>query len=137
MRRLGQAGVTLLELLVAMVLLAVALVGLAASFPYAMYGVTAGGYQTTATLLGQQVVDQAKATRYAAVNSLATGGWSQVYDDGGNVIYDGFRRRVTVVTTNNAGPPVQRYKTLTVEVEFVGVVPSPIYVTTLSAIITD
>lgn len=64
MRRINQNGVTLLELLVAMMLLATALIGLAASFPMAMYGVTTGGFQTTATLLAQQCIEIAKNTPY-------------------------------------------------------------------------
>ena len=39
-----QRGVTMVELMVALVLVAVALLALAASFPYAMYGVVASGY---------------------------------------------------------------------------------------------
>ncbi|HEV8673904.1 MAG TPA: hypothetical protein VGX21_07655 [Methylomirabilota bacterium] len=57
-------GVTLLELLLAMFFLAVALVGLAASFPYAMSGVVDGGYQTAATLLAQQCIEVAKSMPY-------------------------------------------------------------------------
>ena len=56
MSHFNQRGVTLLELLVAMMLLATALVGLAASFPLLMQAVTLGGFQTTATLLAQQCV---------------------------------------------------------------------------------
>jgi prepilin-type N-terminal cleavage/methylation domain-containing protein len=56
----GERGVTLLELLVAMTLLAVVLVGLAASYPLAMVGVSIGGYRTTAALLAQQCIDIAR-----------------------------------------------------------------------------
>jgi prepilin-type N-terminal cleavage/methylation domain-containing protein len=55
-----QRGLTLLELLVSMVLLATALAGLAASSPYAMMGVVAGGRQTAATLLAQACVEVAR-----------------------------------------------------------------------------
>jgi prepilin-type N-terminal cleavage/methylation domain-containing protein len=64
MRVLNQRGVTLLELLVAMILMATALMGLAASFPYAMSGVTASGFQTAATLLAQECIERAKAMPY-------------------------------------------------------------------------
>ena len=60
MRSLTERGVTLLELLLAMFLLATALLGLGASFPYAMYGVTSGGYQTQASLMGEQCLDVAR-----------------------------------------------------------------------------
>src|SRR5262249_57758561 len=55
-------GVTLIELLVTAMLLAIALTGLAASFPLAMQAVTGGGYQTAATLLSQQCIELAKST---------------------------------------------------------------------------
>jgi prepilin-type N-terminal cleavage/methylation domain-containing protein len=64
MSHFNQRGVTLLELLVAMMLLATALVGLAASFPLLMQAVTLGGFQTTATLLAQQCVEIAKSMPY-------------------------------------------------------------------------
>jgi len=64
MRRLDERGVTLLELMMAMILMATALVGLAASFPYAMSGVVAGGFQTAATLLAQECIEIAKSMPY-------------------------------------------------------------------------
>ena len=64
MSQCNQRGVTLLELLVAMMLLATALVGLAASFPLLMQAVTLGGFQTTATLLAQQCIEIAKSMPY-------------------------------------------------------------------------
>ena len=63
MRRRDQRGVTMVELLVAMVLMAVALLVLAATFPYAMYGVVASGFQTTATLLAQEAIERAEGHR--------------------------------------------------------------------------
>jgi type II secretory pathway pseudopilin PulG len=60
----NQRGISLLELLVAMMLLATALVGLAASYPLLMQAVTLGGFQTTATLLAQQCVEIAKSMPY-------------------------------------------------------------------------
>jgi prepilin-type N-terminal cleavage/methylation domain-containing protein len=60
MAKHGERGVTLLELLVAMTLLAVVLVGLAASYPLAMVGVSIGGFRTTATLLAGQCMELAK-----------------------------------------------------------------------------
>jgi len=56
----SERGVTLLELLLAMTLLAIVLVGLAASYPLAMVGVTIGGFRTAAGLLAQQCLDVAK-----------------------------------------------------------------------------
>jgi len=64
MTHLNERGVTLVELLVAMMLLAIALAGLAASYPLAMQAVTGGGYQTAATLLAQQCIELAKSMPY-------------------------------------------------------------------------
>lgn len=60
----NQRGLTLLELLVTMMLLATALVGLAAAYPLLMQAVTLGGFQTTATLLAQQCIEIAKSMPY-------------------------------------------------------------------------
>ncbi len=64
MTHLNERGVTLVELLVAIMLLAIALAGLAASYPLAMQAVTGGGYQTAATLLAQQCIELAKNMPY-------------------------------------------------------------------------
>jgi type II secretory pathway pseudopilin PulG len=84
-------GVTLLELLLAMFFLAVALVGLAASFPYAMTGVTSGGFQTTATLLAQSCLDMAKSMPYDRL-PFDLAGACPANPDG----YPGFTRSVAV-----------------------------------------
>lgn len=60
----NERGVTLVELLVAIMLLAIALAGLASSYPLAMQAVTGGGYQTAATLLAQQCIELAKSMPY-------------------------------------------------------------------------
>ena len=70
MRRRDQRGVTIVELMVAMILMAIALLALAASFPYAMFGVVASGFQTTATLLAQEAIERAKAADYGSISSL-------------------------------------------------------------------
>ncbi len=130
MARRDQRGVTVLELLVAMSLLATALVGLAASFPYALYGVVAGGYQTTATLLAQKDIESAKATDYASLSSLGTGGFVTVSG------YDGFQRSVAVATAT----PTAQTTTVTVVVRFSGVGgigAGTIYDTTLVTILSQ
>ena len=76
MRSMDQRGVTMVELMVAMVLMAVALLALAASIPYALYGVVASGFQTTATLLAQEAIERAKAADYRSMSSLAFDGSS-------------------------------------------------------------
>lgn len=95
---MDERGITLVELMVAMLLLAIALVGLAASFPLAMYGVTGGGLQTVATNLAMEIVEQAKRTDYTNLSSLDTGG-SAVAVSG----YPGFTRQVDVAAYTGAG----------------------------------
>jgi len=152
MTRQNERGVTLLEILIAMLLLGVALIGLAASFPLAMYGVTLGGYQTTATLLAQQSMEQARAKTYAAIfSSLDTGGGvcdtlgggtfvdlgSTPVDSGSTpppdpVYYPGFARCVSV----QVGTPTATTTTVTVVVRFSAGGGDPIY-TRLATIIAS
>lgn len=99
--KMDQRGITLVELMIAMFLLAIALVGMAAAFPLAMYGVTGGGLQTVATNLAMEVIEQAKRTAYDALETtLDTGG---VALDLGPSGYPGFTRRVDVTTYNPGG----------------------------------
>jgi prepilin-type N-terminal cleavage/methylation domain-containing protein len=87
----NERGVTLVELMVAMMLLAVALAGLAASYPLAMQAVTAGGLKTTATLLAQQCIELAKSLPYDSLpGGLASS--CPARPPG----YPGFARSVTV-----------------------------------------
>ena len=122
-----QDGVTIVELLIAMLLLTIALLGLAASFPYAMYGVIAGGFQTTATLLAQQAIETAKNTPYASLSTLDSGGFVGVTG------YSGFQRSIAVAPTT----PTAQTTTITVVVRFSGTVPAPIYDTTVVTILAN
>jgi prepilin-type N-terminal cleavage/methylation domain-containing protein len=74
MNRPDQRGVTMVELLVAMVLMAVALLVLAASVPYALYGVVVGGSQATATFLAQGAVERARSADYERIAALSFDG---------------------------------------------------------------
>jgi prepilin-type N-terminal cleavage/methylation domain-containing protein len=71
-----QGGATLVELMVALILLSIALTGMGAAMPYGVHPVVAGGFQTTATLLSQQGIDVARNTLYTNLSTLATGGGS-------------------------------------------------------------
>jgi prepilin-type N-terminal cleavage/methylation domain-containing protein len=119
MRRMDERGVTMVELMMAMVLLAIALVGLAASFPYAMQGVVAGGFQTTATLLAQQSIDQARGKLYDRLCAMDTGGAFAPVPG-----YDGFSRQVAVspLAASCPGTPSgSTITTVTVTVRFAGI----------------
>lgn len=141
MRRRDQRGVTMVELMVAMILMGIALLALAASFPYAMYGVVASGFQTTATLLAQEAIERAKAADYGSIASLSFDGSSGTLPTDCNgtgnfrtvTSYSGFIRCVAV----QPGTPTSTTTTITVAVEFSGSVPNPIWRTTVSTIRAD
>ena len=136
MRRRDQRGVTMVELMVAMVLMAVALLALAASIPYALYGVVASGFQTTATLLAQEAIERATATDYETIPNLSFDGSSGTLpaDCSGSLrpvtAFAGFSRCVAV----QSGTPTSTTTTITVVVDFSGSVPNPIYKTTVVTI---
>jgi prepilin-type N-terminal cleavage/methylation domain-containing protein len=138
MRHMDERGVTLVELMVAMMLLTVAFVALAASFPYAMFGVVAGGYQTTATLLSQQSIDRARNTLYSNLSTLSTSGGTGTCGGGTGTFvsvsgYDGFRRCVDVQTGTSTA-------TVTVVTRFTGiggVGPSAIYDATMVTLLAQ
>jgi type II secretory pathway pseudopilin PulG len=67
----GERGATLIEVVVAISLLGLGLVGLAASFPLAYHGVRQGGLQITATALAQEILEDARRTPYDSLPSLA------------------------------------------------------------------
>jgi type II secretory pathway pseudopilin PulG len=128
----------MVELMVAMILMAVALLALASSIPYSMYGVVASGFQTTATLLAEEAIERAKAADYGSIASLTFDGSSGTLpgdcNGSGNfrpvAAFAGFTRCVAV----QPGTPTGTTTTITVVVDFSGSVPNPIYKTTLATI---
>jgi prepilin-type N-terminal cleavage/methylation domain-containing protein len=135
MTRPNQRGVTMVELMVAMILMAVALLALAASIPYSMYGVVASGFQTSATLLAQEAIERAMAADYGSIASLSFDGSSGTLPgdctNSGSFRtvtgFAGFSRCVAVQT----GAPTSTTTTITAVVDFSGSVPNPIYRTTV------
>jgi prepilin-type N-terminal cleavage/methylation domain-containing protein len=134
-RRGDQRGMTMIELVVAMALMAVALLALAASFPYAMYAVAASGMQTAATLLAQQAIERAQNADYRSLARLSFDGSSGTLPAacGGSGDFRpvaslaGFSRCVAV----QPGVPTSTMTTITAAVEFGGSVPGLIWRTTL------
>ena len=133
-RRGDQRGMTMIELVVAMALMAVALLALAASFPYAMYAVAASGMQTAATLLAQQAIERAQNAEYRSLARLSFDGSSGTLPaacGGGDfrpvASLAGFSRCVAV----QPGVPTSTMTTITAVVEFGGSVPGLIWRTTL------
>jgi prepilin-type N-terminal cleavage/methylation domain-containing protein len=71
MRTRSEAGVTLMEVLVTMVLLSIALLGMAVAFPVGRAVVLQARLSTTAVTLAEQRLEQAKGTPYASLSTLA------------------------------------------------------------------
>jgi prepilin-type N-terminal cleavage/methylation domain-containing protein len=88
-RRVGQGGMTLIELLVALLLVTVGLMGLAAAIPAGMFAVSDGGLQLTAIGLARQPIEVAKRTAFSSLPSLAA---SRAAVSG----FSGFQREVLV-----------------------------------------
>jgi Tfp pilus assembly protein PilV len=85
-----QTGASLLEVLVAMLLLSLMLMGLASSVPLALRGVAEAGRRTALVLLAQQAVEMARATPVEALAGLDSGGFVELPD------HSGTRRSVSV-----------------------------------------
>jgi len=143
MARASERGVTLIELLVAMIILAVALVGLAASFPAAMYGVSIGGFQTTATLAAEQCIEVARDMARSGVATVTQSGLTaQDGCESSTGFGPGFVRTVTVQdgATFGGSPPYPATVTVvTVTVTFTNTPddPIPVISTTLRTILGD
>lgn len=128
----------MVELLVAMVLMAVALLACAASFPYALYGIAVGGFQTTATLLAEEAIERARAASYESIPFLSFDGSSgRLPSDcsGSEALqaiptHVGFRRCVGI----HVGAPSASTTTITAVVEFVGPGPHEPWRTTIATI---
>lgn len=106
-----QGGITLVDVMVAMLLLSVTLIGLAAALPVALRGVTLAGAQTTATWLARQALEAARTVPYGALPALDTGAFVAVPG------HDDFSRAVTV----QVGAPTAGTTTVAVTVRGPGV----------------
>lgn len=62
-----ESGMTLVEVLVALVIISIGLVGLAAVLPISSYGIQEGNQVSTATFLAEQRLEQVKAAKWTAV----------------------------------------------------------------------
>jgi prepilin-type N-terminal cleavage/methylation domain-containing protein len=67
---LDQRGVTLVEIVVAVAIIGVGLVGLAVVIPVSSYGVQEGGQLSTATFLAEQMIERARAAAWSAAPAL-------------------------------------------------------------------
>ncbi len=98
--RRGEAGFTLVEILIAVSVISLGLVGVAAGFLYAVGGLEAGRQQTTATFLAEQRVEQLKAQ---ALNNFLNVTTANYPNEAYGAIYNNanpqpnYRRTVTIV----------------------------------------
>ena len=108
------AGLSLVELMVALVLLAIALMGLAAAFAPGRMAIQAGDQATTATFLARQVLEDMRNRAYDQdSDELVNGGtFPATTAYGGIPGYPNYRRTITIV---NDAPEVGT-KTVTVAV---------------------
>ena len=112
------AGLSLIELMVALLLLAVALMGLAAAFAPGRMAIQGGDQATTATFLARRVLEDMRNRAYdldsdELVNGTtfpATTPYGGITLDG--IPYPGYRRTIAIV--NNA--PEAGTKTVTVSI---------------------
>jgi type II secretory pathway pseudopilin PulG len=98
--RRGEAGFTLVEILIAGAVIGLGLVGVAAGFLLAVGGLEAGRQQSTATFLAEQRIEQLRAGALNHFPNVTTASYpSEAYgsiSNNGNTMPD-YRRTVSVV----------------------------------------
>ena len=112
------AGFSLIELMVALLLLAVALMGLAAAFAPSRMAIQAGDQATTATFLARRVLEEMRNRAYDLdSDELVNGLTFPATTPYGSIVLDGIpypRYRRTIIIVNDA--PEVGTKTVTVSV---------------------
>lgn len=99
-QRRGEAGFTLAEILIAVAVISLGLVGVAAGFLYAVGGLEAGRQQTAATFLAEQRMEQLKAGALNNFLNVTTANYpNEAYGSISNNAntQPNYRRTVTIV----------------------------------------
>jgi type II secretory pathway pseudopilin PulG len=94
--RRSEAGASLIEVMVSMLLLSVALLGIAVAFPQSRIAVQGGSQLTVATNLARQTLEDMRNRRYTATIDEITGANFGAIGYGGYVDFPGFRRTVAI-----------------------------------------
>jgi hypothetical protein len=94
----------MLEVLVALFLLSVALIGVAGAFPIAYYAVHGGRQFTTAAALGQEVIEGAKRLSFLAVTTANLTALYPTPPPG----YSAYARQIQVEDISAAGAVVMK-----------------------------
>jgi prepilin-type N-terminal cleavage/methylation domain-containing protein len=95
-RAAGERGMSLIEVVMAMLLLGVALAGLALSFPLSSIAVTDGGLLTIANGLAMEPIERAKRETYATLPGTFTTLYGSGAQDLTGIGFPGFTRTVAV-----------------------------------------
>ncbi len=111
------SGMTLLEVVIAMLILSIALAGLATAFPVARIAVNQGGQYTIAANLAQDAIEKIRRLRFDALDAMGTGDISSNSLFSTPTIPSGYGRTVTVENLETLGVIVT-LKRVTVNVTF-------------------
>ena len=124
----SRSGLTLVEVLMAVMLVAVALLAVAAAFPPAFYAVHSGRHLTTAAALDQEVVEGAKRLAFTNVTSTNL---TTLYPSPPTG-YAGYTRAIQVDDILDAGAVIMKRVTVTTTYNLYGDTPSVSMVTLLA-----
>jgi Tfp pilus assembly protein PilV len=122
--RRDEAGASLIEVMVSMLLLSVALLGLAVAFPQSRVAVQGGSQITVATNLGRRVLEEMRNVRYTAtVDQITNGAPFNNLAYGQIPNFHTFRRTVNIADNQPVAncipaPPTPCTKTVTVSIFF-------------------
>jgi type II secretory pathway pseudopilin PulG len=99
-----QSGISLVELMVALLLLGVALMGLAAAFTPGRMAIQSGDQATTATFLARQMIEDMRDKAYDQDGDELVNGadYPAATGYGGIVNYPNYRRTITFVNDSPA-----------------------------------
>jgi Tfp pilus assembly protein PilV len=121
-------GLTLVEVLLAVFLIAVALIALAAAFPTAFYAVHGGRHLTTASALDQEVIEGAKRLAFTNVTATSLATLYPSPPPG----YAAYTRQIQVDDLVQGGAVVMKRVTVTTSYMLYGTQPSVAMVTLLA-----
>jgi prepilin-type N-terminal cleavage/methylation domain-containing protein len=124
----SHSGLTLVEVLIAVMLVGVALIALAGAFPAAFYAVHGGRHLTTAAALDQEVIEGAKRLAFTNVTATSLGTLYPSPPPG----YAGYTRVIQVDDILDAGAVVMKRVTVTTSYNLYGSTPSVPMVTLLA-----
>jgi prepilin-type N-terminal cleavage/methylation domain-containing protein len=118
--RRSHSGLTLVEVLLAVMLIGVALIAVAGAFPPAFYAVHGGRHLTTAAALDQEVIEGAKRLAFTNVTATALATLYPSPPPG----YAGYTRNIEVDDIVETGAVVMKRVTVTTSYNLSGSTPS-------------